>query len=149
NIFLLLFVLCDYLLPGKVMPIKELEHFYAVTVKVNNTIKPTFVDRKILLLTNGESYRLSTIPEGDYEKGQKVQVVKSIFKGNITNVIIHGNTIETKHVGILSNNILVICVIFSLVTSLLNLVYHNRFLLIGLVSATMFTLIFGIGYLLT
>ena len=124
NIILAILFSADYLLPGKVMPTQELDHFYTTTVKVSGGRKPTFVDRNILLLTNGETFRLGKIPNENYLKGQKIQVVKSIFKGNITKVIIFGDKIETKHVGILSNKILLICFILSMLISILATIYN-------------------------
>lgn len=148
NIILMIIISLDYLLPGKVTPIQELDQFYNTTTQVSHGRHPAFVDRSILLLTNGETFRLGKIPDGNYLKGQEIKVVKSIFKGNITKVIILGDKIETKHVGIFSNIILLICFILSFIISILNLVYNFRLLSIFLVASTMFIFILTIGYFL-
>lgn len=147
NIILAIIIFMDYFLPGRVMQTQELDSFYNTTVKIYDGNRPSFVDRKILLLTNGETFRLGKIPKRDYPKGQKIQIVKSSFTNNIKEIIILGNTDIVEEVGILSYTFLQICLIISMGTCLLNLVYNSRILYILLVIATMFTFIFSIGYL--
>jgi hypothetical protein len=147
NIVLAILIFMDYFLPGRIMHIQELDSFYNTTVKIYDGNRPSFVDRKILLLTNGETFRLGKIPKRDYEKGQKIQIVKSSFTNNIKEIIILGNTNIVEEVGILSYIFIHICLIISMGTCLLNLIYNSRILYILLVIATMFTFIFSIGYL--
>ncbi len=147
NIILVIIICVDYLSPGRVMATQELDSFYNTTVKVSDGRRPSFIDRRILLLKDGQSFRLGKIPENTYPKGQKIQIVKSLFTQNIKDVVIVGKPNRLEHVGVLSYGFIQICLILSITISLLNLFYNFRILIILLVLSTMFTFIFAIGYL--
>jgi hypothetical protein len=147
NIILIIIILMDYFLPSRVMPIQELDSFYNTTVKISDGRLSSFVDRSIILLSNGETFRLGKIPERDYAKGQKIQIVKSSFSENIKEIIILGKLSNVEQVGILSFQLPRICLTISIVICLLNLFYNLKFLNILLVLSTMFTFIFSVGYL--
>jgi hypothetical protein len=149
NIILTILFLADYLLPGKVMPIQELDSFYVTSVSVGSGMRPAYVDRNILLLANGDAFRVGKIPEGNYQKGHRIQVVTSVFKNNITKVIFLGENIETKHVGILSNGFLLIGFIVSVIITIANFVWTIRYPNIFLIVSTMFIFIVTIGYFLS
>lgn len=148
NIILVITISIDYLLPGRVMQKQELDSFYNTTVKIKGGKSPSFVDRSILLLKNGETFRLGKIPENDYAEGQKIQIVKSCFTNNIKEVIILGRPNKVEQVSILSFVFAQICLLMSISICSLNLFYNSKILYILLVLSTMFTFIFAIGYLL-
>jgi len=149
NILLVTIILLDYLLPGRIMPIQELDSFYSTTVKISRGMRPSYVDRSVVSLTSGKTFRLGKIPDGNYTKGQKIQIVKSAFTNNIKEIIIIKNIAETKYVGILSNIFFLIPLILSVLISFLNIFYKSKMLHIFFVASTMFTFIFAIGYLLS
>lgn len=149
NCFFLILILLDYSLPGRISPIVELNSFYSFRAKIQGGNKPSYVDRKILSLNNGETFRIIKIPEGNFQKGQKIQIVKSAFTENIKEIIILGARTERKSVGVFSNNLMFYLFVISIVISLCSLFQNHKILNILLIASSMFLFVFGIGYLLT
>ncbi|RZL39963.1 MAG: hypothetical protein EOP00_27270 [Pedobacter sp.] len=148
NLIFILIIIADCILPGRISEILELDSIYQVTVKTNSGPRPSFVDRNILLLTSGETCRISKIPDGEYQKGQKIRIVKGAFTGNIKEILFLDKKVEKKSVGIFLNNIIFYFFLVAIVVSLLSIVYNDRILSLLLVPSSLFLFVFGIGYLL-
>lgn len=149
NILLVTIIFLDYLLPGRTMSVQELDSFYSTTVKIHGGNRPSYVDRSIVSLTNGKKFRIGKIPDGNYTKGQKIQLIKSNFTNNIREIIILKDIIEIKKVSILSNIFFQIPLLFSIIISYINISHKSKTLHILFVGVTMFTFIFSLGYLLS
>lgn len=139
----------DCILPGQTSPIFEFDSFYRVRVTTSNGQRPSYVDRNILLLGSGETFRISKIPEGDYARGEKIQIVKSAFSGNIKEILFLYKKIGRKSVGIFLNGLILYPLIIAAAISLAGMFYNQKILNILLVVSTMFMFVFGIGYLFT
>ena len=134
-------------MPGRVSPALEFDSFYTVRVKTSEGRRPSYINRNILLLANGETFRISRIPEGDYAKGEKIQIVKSGFSRNIKEIVFLDKKIGRKSVSIFLNELVFYPLLIAIIVSLINMFYRNRILNILLVVSTVFMVVFSIGYL--
>lgn len=140
-------MLVDWFLPGEEMEVQELDLFYNSTVKVGRGRRPTYEDRKILLLTNGEFYRVGKFPEKDYLKGQKIRITKALISNNVSEIIIVGKIEQTEPVGILSYWYFIASVIGSIAIAIMSLRLQFQKLNILLVGSFMFMSIFFLIYM--
>ena len=143
NLILSSLILIDYFLLGEIMPVQKIDSFYNTTVKVGRGRKPTYEDRKILLLENGETYRVGKLPNQDYEKGQEIRIVVSALSRNVNEIIVSSGENEKEEVGIFAIWYFKLLIFFALIVSLVNFRNYSRVWGILLVAATMFLFIFS------
>lgn len=142
NIFLAVLIFIDCILPGDLMPVQELDSFYTISVKTGGLNRPTFENRNIVSLLNGETFRIGKLPDGDYEKGEKIHIIKCAISKNVKSIIILNEKIETKFVSIMSVPSILGIFILASISSFLNLFYDSQHLRLLLVASMMFMFIF-------
>ena len=148
NIVLGVLVVLDLILPGEVLKVQDLDSIYNTRVKTGGGRRPTYEDRKILLLGDGETYRLGKFPMQEYLKGQKVQVIKGRISKNINEILIVGkNNHSFEQVGLLSNWYWITAVVSSIIVSIIGLRHYSKVVSILLVASTMFMSIFTLIFL--
>ena len=138
NFILASLIILDLSIPGKESSVKELDSFYSHLTHTGNSKNPTMELRHIVELSNGESYRIGQSPEKDYQKGQKVKIIKSAIFSNVNEIMIKSNTWTKIYVGLFSNGIILSLFVASLLISILNLYTQNKGLNIAMIASTMF-----------
>lgn len=147
NLILSSLIALDHLLPGKEDDISELHSIYGFTaVTGSNTQKPKMDDKIIMELANGERFRLGKAPIKDYNKGQKIIVIKSFLSNNVNKIKILDKNWEIINVGLFSNSLLLITFLISISVNILNIYFKNKALNIALVLSMMFTPIVFLVY---
>lgn len=146
NLILISFLILDHVLPGKESKTEELSSIYSFTNTTGGSRKPTMDTKSILELNNGERYRIGKFPEKEYNKGQKIIIVKSILSENVNKIKILDKKWETIYVGLFSNLILLIILITASVVTVLNIKMSNKLTNALLIFSMMFLLILFFVY---
>lgn len=146
NLILISFLILDHVIPGKESKTEELSSIYSFTNTTEGSRKPTMDTKSILELNNGERYRIGKFPEKEYNKGQKIIIVKSILSENVNKIKILDKKWETIYVGLFSNLILLIILITASIVTVLNIKMSNKLTNALLIFSMMFLLILFFVY---
>ena len=146
DIFFVILIFLDYFLLGEIRPVQQIDSFYNTTVKTGGGRRPTYEDRKILLLESGETLRLGKLPEQDYQKGQQVQLIVSSLSGNVNEIIILNDHTRKEQVGILSIWYFKALLILTFIGCIITICNRSRIWEIILIASSIFIWIFTIIY---
>jgi hypothetical protein len=146
NLTVAFLVFIDLTLPYKSEQVKELSSFYGFTSKTN-TLRPTYDDKIILSLTNGERFRIGRMPDNEYKEGQKIIITKSKLFNCVNKILILDSTWKKINVGMFSNFSIFLPYILAVIFTISNVFHQNKILWSLLFASTMFIIISSIIYI--
>jgi hypothetical protein len=114
-------------------------------VKTSGGRKPTYDLKIMIALTDGEMHRVGKMPIKEYEKGQKIRIVRSYILGNVKEILLLKEKRVTKEsLSLVSITYIYFSIIFSFIVSSLSFFLKSKYVDILLVALTMAITIFSI-----
>lgn len=145
---LIAFLGLDYFLPGKTGSLEKLDSIYTTTVKTSSGSKPTYDERNMVRLANGQTYRIGKYPREQYQPGDQVYLVRTPILGKLKTLRIKKRHWVDEPVSLLVHPKITLLLCAAFLISFANIFLNQRYLQIGLVASAIGTLLFAVIYIL-